>query len=132
MACSSGRFSRNFVAVERLVGHRPIERPAGFEQPQLEQLARIVPLVDGVRNVEPLVALQPDQIGAERGRGGGRQRRLADARFTLEEQRTPELQGDEERHCQPAVADIALLGETLLEFGNGGRHRSELTRKGAV
>ena len=41
---------------ELLLVHRPLLRRA-----DVQQLARVVPLVDGVRDVEPLVALEPDQ-----------------------------------------------------------------------
>ena len=36
------------LAVQRVVGRGTIDRAAGFEQTQLQQLPRIVPLVDGV------------------------------------------------------------------------------------
>ena len=60
------------------------------------------------------------------GRG---QRRLADAGLALEEQRPAEPQGEEQRHGQPAVADIVLLGETLLEIGNGPGHGGVCQRR---
>ena len=68
---------------------RAIDPAARLEDAQLEQLPRIVPLVDRVADVQPLVALQADEIGPEGGRRGRGQRRLADAGFPFEEQRTP-------------------------------------------
>ena len=61
--------------------------PAAFEDAQLEQLPRVVPLVDGVADVEPLVALQADQIGVER-RPAPRRARSCRRRPRLRETRT--------------------------------------------
>jgi len=46
-------------------------------------------VVDGVADVEPVVALQPDQVRAEHGGDRTGQRRLADARLAFEQQRSP-------------------------------------------
>ena len=79
---------------------------AGLAQPDLEHLARVVPLVDRVRDVEALVALEPDEPAAEaRGEDLG-QLRLADPRLTLEEQRPAELEGQEDGGRQRAVAEV--------------------------
>ncbi len=52
---------------EQLSRRRPrIQRVRALEQPNLEDLPRVVPLVDGVADVEPLVALQANQLGVER------------------------------------------------------------------
>ena len=83
------------VGVDRLE-QRPADQELGPEQlvlrdgallrgADVQQLARVVPLVDRVRDVEPFVALQPDQPGAggrgQRFRGLG----LADAGLALEQ-----------------------------------------------
>ena len=49
------------VGPEDVVGRGPGGFAACLEQPDLEHLARVVPLVDGARDVEPLVALQADE-----------------------------------------------------------------------
>ena len=54
---------------ELLLGDRPLLRRA-----DVQQLPRVVPLVDGVRDVEALVALEPDQPRGQRR--GERLRRL--------------------------------------------------------
>ncbi len=64
-----------------------VEGVAHVEDAQLEQLARVVPLVEGVSDVEAFIALEANQIGAERRGGGGGERGLADAGFALEKQR---------------------------------------------
>jgi hypothetical protein len=67
-----GRFERleerppnQEVRPEDVVGSRLVCLAARLEQADLEHLARIVPLVDGGVDVEALVALEPDQPGAE-------------------------------------------------------------------
>ena len=70
-------------------------------------------------DVEPFVALQPDQIGVERRRDGGGQRGLADAGLALEEQRPAEPQREEERHREAVVGDVMLRGKTLLQVLDG-------------
>ena len=52
-----------------------------------EQLALVVPVVDGVVEVDPLVALQTDQPRAAGVRERARHLRLADARLALQQQR---------------------------------------------
>ena len=92
---------RNSGPKSSCLGNRALLRRA-----DVQQLAGVVPLVDGVRDVEPLVALQPDQPrvedASERLRGLG----LADARLTLEQQRLLELQREEERRRQPAIGQV--------------------------
>jgi hypothetical protein len=56
-----------------------VEGVAYVEDAQLEELARVVPLVECVSDVEPFIALEANQIGAERRGGGNGERRLADA-----------------------------------------------------
>ena len=72
----------------------------------VQQLPRVVPLVDGVRDVEALVALEPDQPGAERRRDRLRRLGLADARLALEQQRLLERQREVERGREPAVREV--------------------------
>jgi hypothetical protein len=65
----------------------------GVEESQLEELASVIPVVEGVLDVEAFIALKPDQIGIEcRSRRSG-QRRLADAGFPFEKQGPPEAKG---------------------------------------
>jgi hypothetical protein len=76
-----------------------------------EQLARIVPLVGGLGEVEALVALQPDELDAERvGEHAGEQR-LAHAGRAFEEQRPLHAQRQVRAHRERVVDDIAARGE---------------------
>ena len=64
-------------------------------EPDLHHLRRIVPLIDGGGDVEPLVALQADQLSPERlGQHLG-DLGLADARLAFQEQRPPHLERQE-------------------------------------
>src|SRR4029434_967280 len=93
-----------------------IERVAGLEDADLEQLPRVVPLVHCVVDVQALVALQPNQVGLQcRGERFG-YLRLADAGLTLEEERTLEAQREERRHRQRAIGDVRLRGERGLQL----------------
>src|SRR5262249_50478197 len=54
---------------------------------QLEELARIVPLIGGLGDVEPLVALEPDETGLEKLGEHAREQGLAHAGRALEKER---------------------------------------------
>src|SRR5205814_280622 len=84
-------------------------------EPDVQQLPRVVPLVDSMREVDPLIALEPDQPGPQHlghhlGRLG-----LADARLTLDEQRLLELEGEKDRCRQRTVADVAAIAKAALD-----------------
>ena len=70
---------------------------ARLEQPDLEHLARVVPLVDGGVDVEALVALEADEPRAEGRREDLGELGLADAGLALQEQRPAELERQEDR-----------------------------------
>ncbi len=89
-----------------LGGPNAIELVAGLEEADLEELARVVPLVQGVADVEPLVTLEADEIGFERGRQGFRDFGLAHAGFAFEKQRPLELQREVDRHHEAAIGHI--------------------------
>src|SRR6185436_10346485 len=57
------------VAVELVMRAGAIDRFGRVENAQFEQLTRVVPFVERVSDVEPLVALEANQIGLERRRG---------------------------------------------------------------
>ena len=87
----------------------------------VQQLPRVVPLVDGVRDVEALVALEADQPRAERLRDRLRGLGLADPRLAFEQQRLLELQREEERRRQPAVVRYDAPRERRLELVDRGK-----------
>ena len=72
-------------------------------------------------DVEPLVALETNQIGFERrGRGGG-ERRLADAGLALEEERPLQPEREEQGNGQTSIRHVVLRGQAPLQIGDGGR-----------
>ena len=79
---------------------------ARFEQPDLEHLARVVPLVDRRVDVEALVALEADEPGTERRGEDLGELRLADAGLAFEEQRAAELEREEDGRRERAVGDV--------------------------
>jgi hypothetical protein len=90
-------------------------RPIGRPRLDLEELPRVVPLVDRLVDVEPLVALEPDQPGVERSRQDLRDLGLAHPRLTLEKQRPPHLEGEEDARGEAGVGDVVVPSE-----GGGG------------
>src|SRR5205823_14195201 len=84
-------------------------------QADVQQLPRVVPLVDRVSEVDSLVALEPDQaraqhVGHHLGRLG-----LAHARLAFDEEGLLELQGQKDRGREGAVADVAPLAQAALD-----------------
>jgi hypothetical protein len=82
---------------------------------QREQLARVVPVVERLMDVDALVALQADEPRA----GGGGERLgdlgLADARLALDQQGLAELAGEVDGCGLRAVGEVALLRERLAD-----------------
>ena len=97
-------------AVEFAVRARAIERVRGIENPQLQQLPRIIPLVKRMADVQPFIALKTNQIGAERRGRSGSERRLTDAGFTFEKERPIETKRQKQRDRKAAIGYIVLLG----------------------
>ena len=78
-----------------------------------EQLALIVPLVERGVLVEPLVALQADQLGAVHGGERLGDLGLADAGLAFEQQRPLEELHQPQRGRDVAVGDVADRGEAV-------------------
>ena len=103
------------VRAEDVVGGRPIGLAARLEQPDLEHLARVVPLVDGGVDVQALVALEPDEPRAQRCREDLGELGLADPGLALEEQRSTELEGQEDGGRDGPIGDVVAAPEVLLD-----------------
>ena len=106
----------------------PVDGARGLHQPDLEQLPRVVPLVDRVADVETFVALQPDQIGLEAGREDPGHFGLADTGFAFEEQRPLQLERQVDGRREAAVGDVELPLEKRLN-GVDGRQGQGRDRK---
>ena len=103
------------VGPEDVVGAGVLGLAARLQQPDLEHLARVVPLVDRGVDVEALVALEPDEPRAERRGEDLGELGLADAGLALEQQRPAELERQEDRRRERAVGDVVALAEGGLE-----------------
>ena len=90
-------------------------RSDGTSCAQVQQLARVVPVVERVVEVDALVALEPDQARA----GGGGERLadlgLAHSRLTLEQQRLLERDREEDGDGEAPVGEVALARQGLLD-----------------
>ena len=78
----------------------------GLGQPDRQQLALVVPLVERLAGGQALVALQPDQRRAQRRRQRLGRRGLADPGLALQQQRLPRRQRQEQRRRQPVVDQV--------------------------
>ena len=83
------------------------------DQPDVEQLARVVPLVCGVRKVDALVALQTDEPGTEARGKRSRRLGLAHPGFAFEEQRLVDAHRHEDRRREAPIAEIIVGGEEV-------------------
>ena len=81
----------------------------------MEELAGVVPLVDGLVDVYALVALEADERRIEDAREDLGDLGLADPGLAFEEQRTSELEGEEDRGGQSLVSQVVVLAEPMLQ-----------------
>jgi hypothetical protein len=72
-----------------------------------------------VGNVETFIALQADEIRLKAGSNRAGERRLTDARLSLEEERPLQPKRQEERNSQTLVGDVVLRRQPLLQIGDG-------------
>ena len=82
------------LRVQLVLHHLPAAR---LDRPQVQELAGVVPLVDGLRRVDALVALQPDQLAAGPAREHLGHLGLADPGLTLEQERPLQRERQEDR-----------------------------------
>ena len=92
----------------------------GDAQPQ--HLAGVVPLVEGGLHVEPLVTLQPDEIGLLQAGQHLGQLGLAHARVPLDQQGLAHLLHQEHSRGDRRLGDVALLLEREAQLFDRGRH----------
>ena len=100
--------------------------PRRLREPDLDELPRVVPLVDRVRDVEALVALEADELGVEGGREHLGDLGLAYPGLALQQQRAAQLQREVDGGRQTVVGDVHVLRQELSEAidgcGHGGAH----------
>ena len=113
MAWSSGRCSRKSWTEELPLGRRLVAR---LEQADVHHLSGVVPLVNGVVDVEALVALQADQVG----RRGCRRGLLATSVLPVpaspsRKSGRPSFRDRNRAVARPRPAKYRLLAERRLE-----------------
>ena len=97
-----------------------------FGDPDRDHLRGVIPFIDRGRDIEALVALQPDQPPPERRREHLGDLGLADAGLAFEEDRPAHLQGQEKHGAKRAVGQIIGLGEQIdrgVDRGRNGQRR---------
>ena len=80
----------------------------------MEQLPRVVPVVEGLVGVDPLVALEANQPLGEGGRERPGGLRLPDPCLALEEERFAERDGEVQGGGEPIIGEITLLSQEVL------------------
>ena len=91
-----------------------------FGKPDLDHLPGVVPLVDGGRDVQSLVALKPDQPPPERVAQDLGDLGLADPGLALQEKRPVQLERQEESGRQRPFGDVVAAGEQVQCLIDGG------------
>jgi len=101
-------------------------RTAGLGEADAQQLARVVPLVQRLRCVDPLVALQTDErrVQHDGQRLGGLG--LADTRLAFEQQGLRQAQAQKHRRRQALVDEVVDVGETAGERLDVGHEPADL------
>ena len=122
-ASSRGRSSRNFGPKSLSTASSSLDLAFG-QGADLQHLAGVVPLVEGLVGVDALVALQPDEAAAGHGRQGLGHLRLADADLALEQDRPAERQRDEERRRQATVGEVAAGAQQVGQLADAVRRRA--------
>src|SRR5581483_4437104 len=82
-------------------------------RPQDQELTRIVPVIDRVMDIDPLVTLQPDQSSSRGGSECTSHLGLAHPGLTLQQQRLLERERQMHRQGQRPVGQVALGGQGL-------------------
>jgi hypothetical protein len=84
---------------------------------QVQQLALVIPFIQGMRGVKAFVALQPDQVRFQRSCHYFGDLRFAHAGRSFDEEGFIQLQGKKHRHGDCFSGDIALLCQQRADVG---------------
>src|SRR3954469_57561 len=99
-------------------------------QADVEELARVVPLVQGAGGIEALVALEPDEVGGEDRREGLGDLRLADPGRPLDEEGLLQDLGEMERGGDGGGGHVRFAGELLEDVRDGFDHGGRIEARG--
>ena len=92
----------------------------GVHRADRDQLPRVIPLVERLRGIDPLVALQADQPPAQQLREDLRHLGLADPGLTFEQERLAEGQREVDRGRKPVVREVRMARERALKIVDVG------------
>jgi len=92
-----------------------IHHALGLGEPDVQHLHRIIPFVDGRRDIEAFIALQPDQTTTQRLCQNLGDFGFAHPGVAFEEQRPLQLQGEEQDRRKRAT------GKIIMRFQHGDR-----------
>jgi hypothetical protein len=101
----------------------------GVQRPDRQELARIVPLVQRLGGVDPLVALEPDQPASQQLGEDLGHLRLADARLTLEQQRLVQREGEMDRGRESPIRQVGVRSQLGLELVDRSGYRAGILRR---
>jgi hypothetical protein len=90
-----------------------------FQDLRVQQLLGVLPFVERLGFVQPFVALQADEFGAEAGSDDLGQLGFADAGRPLDEQGFAELGGQIDHRRDVVVANVLFLSEPLSNIVDG-------------
>src|SRR5262245_16078845 len=92
-----------------------------FEKANFQHLTRVVPLVKRLSHVDPVVTLQANQLGFERGSQRFRNLGLSHARLAFNKERPPQAQGEINRNGQAPIGYVQLTLEERLKIVDRSR-----------
>jgi hypothetical protein len=97
----------------------------GLDRPEVEELAGVVPLVDGLGGVDALVALEAEELAARPAGEDLGDFGLADAGLALQQQRPAQAQGQEDGRGEALVRQVLVAGEGLADLFDSLRFQSQ-------
>jgi len=113
----------------RLTLARARGAPTRLLQLDVQELLRVVPFVERRGDVEPLVALQANELRVERPREDFRDFGLADARMSFDEQRLAQRHREIRRRRRFAVGDVRLALHRVVEPGDLCSHARAFAKR---
>ena len=100
-----------------------------FLQPAcVQELTRVVPLVERLRGVDALVALEPDQLGVEDAGERLRELGLADAGLALEQERTLHREREIDGAGKAVLGQVRVAPQSSLDLGHRAKPHGAIVR----
>ncbi len=110
------------LVLERIGGGVRTDLARGLGSAEVQELARVVPLVDRLGDVEALIALESHELAAGPASKHLRDLGLAYARLTLEQQRPVQRLGEEDGGREAFVGQVLVRRERIANIVDGLGH----------